>query len=132
MAKDEYFICVEGVIGELAGIEITVPRGFVATSDNPIAQKFAKVFVPVVGGAEIVAKRRFEIAQATEAARAKPRDDLRAARIAQGDRPDPADDLNVEAIKKAVKANSDLELVHDPQTGLVTGARSKAGHIMTG
>jgi hypothetical protein len=118
----EYMIAVESFVGELAGIEITVQKGYVAVSDNPIVQKFAKVFVPVVGGAEVVAKRRFDIERAAAAAQAKHVGDLRAARIAQGTRPDPSDDMTSEAAKKAVRANPDFELVHDQITGLVVGA----------
>jgi hypothetical protein len=127
----EYWIAVESFIGTLAGIEVTVQQGFTATSDHPIVTRFAKFFVPIVGGEAIVNKRRFEIEQATGAMRTKQRDDLRAARIAQGSRPDSSDDAIAEAAKRAVKANPDFELVHDALTGAVVGARSKAGYVMT-
>jgi hypothetical protein len=133
MTKDaEYWIAVDGFIGTIAGIEITIRAGFVAPSEHPYVREFGKFFVPLVQGAEqAIQNRRFEIDRAQAALQAKHNAELKAARIAQGDRADPSDDMIAEAAKRAARADRDVELVHDPITGLVTGAKTKAGYLMT-
>jgi hypothetical protein len=109
-----------------AGSDHEVRKGFQLPSDHALVKRFPRFFVPVAAGEEAAVRRAGEIERETAALRDRQRDELRDARIAMGTKWAAEDDANVEACKKSVRANSDLQLVHDPLTGLVLGVRTKA------
>jgi hypothetical protein len=130
-AEPELMVAVESFVGSLDGNEIAIKRGFTVTSDHAIANAFPKFFVAFNLGEQAIVNRLLEIRRAQEALREKQAGELRDHRIAQGTRADASDDAVAESAKRAVLAgNGELELVHD-STGLVVGARSRAGFVMT-
>lgn len=131
MSKEpELYVAVESFVSSVPS-EIAIPRGMTLPGDHEVVKHHSKFFVPFNLGEQAIVSRRVEIEQAMERLREKQMADLRATRIAQGARPDPSDDMTAEGAKRAVQANGDLELVHDDRTGLVIGARSKAGYTRT-
>lgn len=108
-----------------AGNEHEVAKGLTLPSDHPIVLKYPKYFVRQALGNEALLTRAREIEHASEQLREKQAAELRAARIRQGAKFDAADDATVESIKRSVRSNGDLTLIHDPHSGLVVGARTK-------
>jgi hypothetical protein len=108
-----------------ANNEHSVARGLQLPPDHELVQRYPKYFIPVSAGDEAAIRRARDIEHATEAIQEKQRAELRAARIATGTRFAADDDAYTEQTKRQVRSNSDLELVRDPETGLVTGFRTK-------
>jgi len=101
------------------------PAGTRLLESDPAVKANPRLWVPFAAGHRAIFQRRRELEQQAEVKQEQNREALRAERIRQGARPDPSDDVMATAAKKAVTENGDLELVHDPVTGQVTGVRSK-------
>jgi hypothetical protein len=116
-------------IFSFSGHEYSVPKGLQVPSDDPLALKFPRFFVPVSGGEPAVRIRVREVEHETAMLNARRAAELREARIAQGSKWAAEDDAIVEAFKRAVRSDPALELIHDSLTGMVTGVRTKADVI---
>jgi hypothetical protein len=104
---------------------LEVKRGLTLLSDDVIVTTHPKAFVPQSAGAQALGARANEMERAMEQLREKQREELRQARIRQGTKFDPSDDAVAESVKRRVRSDDELELVHDALTGIVIGARLK-------
>lgn len=103
---------------------IEIKRGLTLLETDPVVEAHRKYFVPQSAGNQALIRRAGEIERAMEQFRDKQKAEQRAARIAQGAKFDPSDDATAESLKRQVRNDDSLELVHDA-SGFVIGARTK-------